>query len=118
MVPIGAPKAPTEGTFGSLLAMEPDLHLGNDEPSEVAVTRLPDGRALLLPRSLRKHTGDTLEVVADLQHQVAEIDEGMQRVTQLVHELRDLGVSWDGIGWCVGTTGRAASMRWGGSDEA
>lgn len=90
------------------------LHLGNDEDTDLAVMRLPDGRALLLPRSLRKLSGEAREVVADLQHVVAEIQRLGDQVDGLVDEARNLGVSWEGIGFCVGTTGRAASMRWGG----
>jgi hypothetical protein len=32
---------------------------------------------------------------------------------QLVSDARGRGVSWDGVGWMVGTTGEAARQRYG-----
>lgn len=84
------------------------------EGDDVGILMTPGGKAMLAPRALRSLRGEALEVAAAIQRThmerarlLAQLDE------QLVPEARELGVSWDSIGWCLGVTGRAASMRWG-----
>ena len=93
------------------------LEIGNGDESEVAdgviVRRTPGGRAVLVPRSLRNLRGDAEECMAEVQKAVGVIHEAQQDLDQLVTEARDLGVSWGGIGWCVGTSEQAARQRWG-----
>jgi hypothetical protein len=96
--------------------LEP-VHLDNGDPSETAagveIRRTKLGRGVIVPRSLRDMSGEAAEAVADLQGVVGEIENLQNQLDLFVNEARGHGVSWDGIGWCVGTTGEAARQRWG-----
>jgi hypothetical protein len=69
--------------------------------------------AMLLPRGARALDGEAREVVRLLSRQAAWMHEVTGYIEELVHESRELGVSWSVIGWAVGTTGEAARQRWG-----
>ncbi len=84
---------------------------GVDEPVEVR--RLAGGDAVLIPRALRGLTGERLELVSEVQHVAVEISRLQDRVDELVPELRAAGVSWNGIGWCLGMAAQSAQERWG-----
>ena len=83
------------------------------DDQRIGVTRLPDGRHVVLPESLTRLAGHDLEIAADLQHVAAELRRLDDHRTALVREARDSGLSWNAIGWCVGTTGEAARQRFG-----
>ena len=91
---------------------------GTREDVALVSHRDEDGkvRTAILPRSMTKLTGDALEAVSDLQRAALAVRKAQEQVAELVAVAREMGVSWDAIGWSVGTTGRAASMRW--SDRA
>jgi hypothetical protein len=78
----------------------------------VLVALAPAGGAYLMPKSVTRLSGDAADVVAELQSAALARREISDRVEQLVREARDLGASWDAIGWSVGTTGQAARQRW------
>ncbi len=78
----------------------------------VVVALAPAGGAYLMPKSVARLTGDAADVVAELQDAALARREINDRVEQLVCAARDLGASWDAIGWSVGTTGQAARQRW------
>src|SRR3954447_15672611 len=73
------------------------------EDEEVELVLAGDGMtAAFLPTSIARLSGDRLEVVASLQRTVLAIQAAQERLSDEVHDARDLGVSWDVIGWCVG----------------
>lgn len=94
---------------------EPRLGGAIDGPVEMAVMVGPDGQrhAVVLPRSVAKLEGEAAEVVSQLQHAAADAEKARRRVERLVLEAREVGASWDAIGWSVGVTGSAARQRWG-----
>jgi len=91
----------------------------NDGP--VAVRRLAlnesvqDGRAaaFFAPRAYKRLTDEGQQVLASLQRIAAQIHEMQAHLDEHVLDARDLGASWDLIGWSVGTTGEGARQRWG-----
>jgi hypothetical protein len=97
-----------------------EVRLGTSEAAEegVVLMRTQNGGVVMLPKSLRDLRGEALEVTQEIQDARAQMHELQARVDVLVETARDLGLSWNAIGWCVGTTGDAARRRWGaGSDE-
>jgi hypothetical protein len=92
-----------------------DVHIGVDDPGgPVHVRRTADGRAALLPtsRSGRQLGNDGLEVLADVQATIRDLDKLRDDLDQLVAEARELAVPWELIGFSVGLTGEAARKRW------
>jgi ketosteroid isomerase-like protein len=72
-----------------------------------------DGRGVLVPRSLRK-AGPEAQLACDaVMRKATELDDATRELETLVHEAREVGLSWDAIGWAVGTTGEAVRQRWG-----
>jgi hypothetical protein len=53
------------------------------------------------------------ERIAMLQTQALRVHQAQETLGLWVVDARDEGFSWEGIGWCIGTSGRAAQMRWG-----
>lgn len=77
-----------------------------------------DGRAYVLPSSMRRMHPDARNVVMDVLKKSHEIQEQLEQLGELVDEAReDHGVSWAVIGWAVGMTGEGARLRWGVVDE-
>ena len=94
-----------------------DPAVGAVDPGEdVRIYVGADRRAVALPASIRRLTGERLEVVEEVQHVARQMEYLRARLDQLVPEARDLGVSWAAIGFSVGLTGEAARLRW--SDDA
>lgn len=91
------------------------VELGTSEHLEkgLEIRRLPSGRAVLVPLALRRLKGEQYEVVSDIQHAAVAVHEAQASLSDLVGEARDLGVSWNAIGWSVGTSAQAARKRWG-----
>jgi hypothetical protein len=76
--------------------------------------KLADGNIMMLPRSLRRHQDrETQEAISDLQHLALEMQKISMQIDELVPILREMGVSWGGIGWCVNMTENGAAKRWG-----
>ncbi len=116
----------TKGTLrGSLVNMsrqrkttvdplEP-ARVGHSDPGgdgSVSVLFL-DGAAVMVPTAMRSLSGPALEVVQDLQGTVRRIAEDQDRLAALVTAGRSVGLSWDSLGWCIGTTGQACHQRFG-----
>jgi len=102
--------------------MENFDHLGigrthREEDGDVGITRTPEGGLVILPVSVRRLTGEALEVASDIQAVAAEIGALQERLTEGVAYGRQVGLSWGVIGWSVGTTGDAARKRWGMADN-
>lgn len=97
--------------------MDP-IGLGVDDPGEdVAIVRTATGRALVLPRSMRRLDADQADTISDLQHAAVKVSEAQALVDRLVQEARHLGCSWNVIGWSTGLTDRGAAKRWGNDGD-
>lgn len=68
--------------------------------------------AVVLPASVRRLTGERLEVIEEMQGLARQAEWVRKRLDELVPEARELGVSWAAIGFSVGLTGEAARLRW------
>lgn len=86
---------------------------GHDIDQAVKVTRLAAGGVVLLPQAIRRLKGESLEAAQALQETAAEIGMLQDRLEAYVGRARELGLSWNVIGWSVGTSGEAARQRWG-----
>lgn len=95
------------------------MQLGTREGAEDGVsvyrTKGPDGKqhAALMPQALGKLGKEGILMASDIQHTVLTIRQKQDELAELIAEARDMGMSWNSIGWCVGTTGDAARQRWG-----
>jgi len=78
----------------------------------VEVRRTADGGGYVLPRSIARLSGPAEVVVQHLQHLAVSRQQLEDAIAEAVLEGRELGVSWNAIGWSVGTTGDAARKRW------
>jgi hypothetical protein len=67
----------------------------------------------LLPRALRSAAPSAKQAAADLTHIARRIDDLEGDLAELVVVARGEGLSWDVIGYSVGTSGSAARKRWG-----
>lgn len=107
------PKRKTEPDYDDL-----DTHLGRDDvPGDsVRVLRNESGSVLMLPSAYAKLNESQRELISELQHVAAEISRLTDAMGSLVREGRDEGLSWDLLGWSIGRTGRAVSMRFGDDD--
>ncbi len=65
------------------------------------------------PAAAYKLSGPVAVRLSDLQEAVMKRRALLAEVDRLVEELREEGVSWNLIGWSVGTTSEAARQRWG-----
>jgi hypothetical protein len=79
------------------------------------VTTRPEARAPrpLLPRALRAAGPGARQASSDLAQTARRIDDLEADLSELVVVARGEGLSWDVIGWSVGTSGNAARKRWG-----
>jgi hypothetical protein len=83
------------------------------DSEDVVIVREHDGTVVIVPKSLRNAPPERRAAVTALTKAAAAYEEAGHLVDELVAEARDNRVSWDGIGWAVGTTGSAARKRWG-----
>lgn len=88
---------------------------GAEDGVSVLMGKGPNGerRAAFLPRAMQKLGNDGVVMAADLQRTVLAMQQLQETLSRQVSEARDMGMSWNSIGWCVGTTGDAARQRWG-----
>lgn len=83
--------------------MDEEISLGWDDVDEpVVVTMTATGRVVMMPRSLRNLAGEAAEVAADLQAAALEVEQARLKCYRLAAELRDAGVPFSAIGWCMG----------------
>jgi hypothetical protein len=106
------PQEPSLGLPGGP-ATDPDATVFGVEFREVA-----GGGGYVLPRSIARLTGHAEVVVQHLQHLAITRQELEDAIAEAVLEGRQLGVSWNAIGWSVGTTGDAARKRWSDAPPA
>lgn len=90
---------------------------GTDFDLEDVVLMVSESRAVILPRSLSRLGGEARAEARSLQQLGLQLQEIAEQIDAQVEQCRESGVSWSGIGWCLGTTGEAARQRWGVFDE-
>lgn len=71
---------------------------------ELGLVMTPGGQMVLAPRSIRSLRGEALEISAELQRAVADVERARLRSYELAAELRAAGASWAAIGWCMGVS--------------
>lgn len=89
---------------------------GADYDGEVSiVVRSVDGirQAVLVPRGIERLGEEGHYWMHELQGSAIALRELADRLAGQVAGAREAGLSWDSIGFCIGTTGRAAQMRFG-----
>lgn len=100
-----------------------DPAVGAVDPGEDVRLYVSQGRdghrqAVALPASIRRLTGERLEVIEQMQRHARVAEHARLSIDELVPEARELGVSWAAIGFSVGLTGEAARLRWGSDVDA
>jgi hypothetical protein len=92
---------------------------GLTEQGAVQIVMSSNGEAFfrpaIRPRSWDRLGEEGVSLVSGLQRIAAQIHEMQGHLEEHVLDAREVGVSWDLIGWSVGTTGDAARQRWGKS---
>jgi acetylornithine/succinyldiaminopimelate/putrescine aminotransferase len=87
----------------------------DDDFEVVSLATTFGGAALALPitpAAMRKLSAPAAIKLNDLQNVVRRRLELLDEMDELVGQLRAVGVSWNLIGWSVGTTSEAARQRW------
>lgn len=80
----------------------------------VCVMRYEEGRAAVVPVSVRRLDPEGRQAVRRVQETAARIHELQDELERLVLEGREeFGLSWNVVGWAIGTTGENARRRWG-----
>lgn len=90
--------------------------VGNDVYERVVVRLSEAGTSFLQPVEpvgLAQLGQRAQEGLGILQRLVVERQQLLIDIDDMVEVLRGLGVSWNLIGWSVGTSGEAARQRWG-----
>lgn len=93
-----------------------DAVVGSGWDGDVSVVVRDEGgarEAIFLPRGITRLGEEGFEIAHELQHITGALRIGTERLEAAVRDARALGLSWDSIGFCVGTTGEAARQRWG-----
>ena len=84
-----------------------------DGEVEVVVREIDGEReAIFVPRGIQRFGEEGFERMRNLQHLVMRLRELADELDAEVERARVTGLSWDSIGFCVGTTGEAARQRW------
>jgi hypothetical protein len=76
----------------------------------VDIVAVASGRHVRVPSKSLKGDVAILNMLTAIKQESADLDE---KLTREVRRARRAGVSWQRIGAAIGTTDRAASMRWG-----
>ena len=79
------------------------------------VVREQDGRrqAVLVPRGIERLGEEGHFWMHELQGTAIALRQLTEKLAEQVEGAREAGLSWDSIGFCIGTTGRAVQMRFG-----
>lgn len=87
------------------------MHQTDYDHEDRVIVRTPSGSAAIVPRSIRRLGGESLEIFADLQHAALLIQQTERDIVELVPAARAFGVSWSAIGAALGITGEGARTR-------
>jgi hypothetical protein len=92
---------------------------GSRDGVDVVVSRDEDGgrHAAIMPRAMGKLGREGILMASDLQHTILEMQKLQNQLEQQIFEARDMGMSWNSIGWCIGISGNAVQQRWGAEKE-
>jgi len=75
-------------------------------------------RAFYLPMNIQRALDNRqLELIAEMQGYMRQIEKLQKRLDAKALEARRYGTSWATIGWSVGLTGEGARQRWMEGDE-
>ena len=83
------------------------------------VVREIDGKrqAILVPRGIERLGEEGHFWMHELQGTAMQLRQLTERLAEQVDGAREAGLSWDSIGFCIGTTWRAVQMRFGEAPE-
>lgn len=81
------------------------------EEDDVSFVREWDGELTVVPKSLRNAGPDKRAAITAMMRAAAAYEQAYAALSDAVADARDLGVSWDGVGWAVGSTGSGARKR-------
>lgn len=90
---------------------------GNDEFDEDVVLSVSGGVAAIRPASFDRLSADAREHAMELLQLVGQRRQIANEIDGLIAHMRSMSVSWNVIGWCVGTSSEAARQRWGDGDD-
>lgn len=78
----------------------------------VAIVRgLASGSAYFAPRMIRNAPPHLREVYEQLQQCARQMAHLQEHVDELIGAGREMGASWDSLGWCLGLTGPGVRKR-------
>lgn len=101
-------------------ALPDPVQPGGLEDGDVQVVRSSTGevffRPSVRPRSWDRIGDEAQFILSGVQRMAGQMSELERHLEVHVHELRDLGASWDLIGWSLGLTGEGARRRYGDDD--
>lgn len=83
------------------------------EDEDVVIVREETGSVSIVPRSVRKAPPEAREAITSMVRAAAAYEQALIELGATIETARDLGVSWDAVGWAVGVTGSGARKRWG-----
>jgi hypothetical protein len=75
-----------------------------------------DRTAYFMPVRLRNASPRQRGLIRDVQQVVRRHAAALAELDVLVADMRESGLSWHSIGWCVGISDEGARKRWGGSE--
>jgi hypothetical protein len=105
--------------MGKKTSMFDPVSIGRPEDAKDGVNVLmakdEDGNrhAAIMPRAMGKLGRDGILMASDLQRTILAMQKLQGQLEDQIREARDLGMSWNSIGWCIGTSGNAVQQRWG-----
>ncbi len=84
------------------------------DQEDIIFVRTESGATVIVPRSVRNASSEAQETLSATALKAEQINAALGDLEDLVAACRANGLSWDAVGWAVGTTGSAARKRWGG----
>lgn len=87
-----------------------------DPGGDVTIGKTTAGKVVVVPVAIRRLGGPALDAYGDLERAALDLARARAVVEAAVIGCREEGISWDSIGWAVGTTGEAARQRWRDAD--
>lgn len=83
----------------------------HDFPDDDVTVQAARGRAVMLPKSARRLSSDSIDLLGEMQALTLEVAEREARLQALTDAGRDMGISWSLLGWVQGLTGEAVRRR-------
>lgn len=93
------------------------VNVGHENPGGDGTVALgyddESGQAFLWPAALRMVEGEQKVAALELQSIARQIHQLQRVLDEAVNDARASRLSWQSIGWCLGTSGEAARQRFG-----